>query len=1049
MSDGRMSSLAAPQRPYLGAAHSASSLATSAAGSTSPWMRLQASQSQPPTPLLASPFPRRLLMPTVRSAQSMSPSRSPKVRHSASKRSSRQGSLVDAGEAAAAVAGQGTDIGQAWFGRPARFEITKDELQLQGFTLHAVEKWITERSRPVVTLAVYTGLHSDTITVTALAPCASLPPDQQQAEWDQALRALKSAGARPRETPLGTVMVTSLANFRSDYTLVPIPSGAFLEVRERLYCNINLLRMGCTGRTALTLEEPSDTTKDRFIGAYHVAESVRSTSAFSLTVLTLVKLLQTALSLFGLFPETLTPDGLLCDVTAASLQRWVVSLGEPYLGVEPMERIADPSAVCGLLSMITATRAKLSALGFSQTLPKDPFEYPTCYRAAISAFQNSRLCTLPTPTPAPLLTTETLEAIDLAYDRSRQGEQFKLHRIALNKLDELREGMSAPSASTGTAGRAPAPDAATADISAFVRAVDKRGKEGIPSIRYVWSGRAGELAQRERERERVVSEGEREEERTPALSMGMSPIIDRERARSAPNPDELSSASEAEGAHSVWSSKRVQRKIESWATRAKQRSSVDHQNRGPGSGVGLDEAWEPTVPVPQVVVTSSRDPEDEDVLSSGQISPVSNNRFYLEPALGGGRATAATSLSNLSDFDRHARSTRGGRPPNPRVTSWADVRSASAAGEKKRDEGDDYYFHIRPNHTREDTLRALPSGRARQPSHEPTLTRRRSANDVGSIERVLPIDRMKIDVDLSGQLLVMRRRAAHLAGVISILGILTSQLSSTNAVLKDDHRTHGPAIQEAHARAKVVAATEAARGKAGVMLQDAHALSYETAQFEPAALWRAVAPPRHKVLAARQRVLGSERRIPGSIGRYTRTYTTLDGVVHHVDVRGRTEDEAEEERGLPDADVGPDVDEQDEREHMEAEEYKAHRPGVIQPAPTWLLRLFESWTQRWRKRPTEKDAKPKPLITRDETDVEGEDEGGPVAPRKKTRSNSLETVGEDDEGDTAVDAEGKATQFVGPAVPSSFWAASSEREGAPTPPARCYSPDSIVGYQSD
>ena len=51
-------------------------------------------------------------------------------------------------------------------------------------------------------------------------------------------------------------MVTSLANFRSDYTIVPIPSGNFLDVREQLYSNINLLRMGCGGRAALTLEEP-------------------------------------------------------------------------------------------------------------------------------------------------------------------------------------------------------------------------------------------------------------------------------------------------------------------------------------------------------------------------------------------------------------------------------------------------------------------------------------------------------------------------------------------------------------------------------------------------------------------------------------------------------------------------------------------------------------------------------------------------------------------------------------------------------------------------
>lgn len=51
-------------------------------------------------------------------------------------------------------------------------------------------------------------------------------------------------------------MVTSLASFRSDYTIVHIPSGNFLDVRQQLYSNINLLRMGCGGRAALTLEEP-------------------------------------------------------------------------------------------------------------------------------------------------------------------------------------------------------------------------------------------------------------------------------------------------------------------------------------------------------------------------------------------------------------------------------------------------------------------------------------------------------------------------------------------------------------------------------------------------------------------------------------------------------------------------------------------------------------------------------------------------------------------------------------------------------------------------
>lgn len=58
------------------------------------------------------------------------------------------------------------------------------------------------------------------------------------------------------KTNHGVLLVTTLNNFRSDYNLVPIPDGNFLAAREQLYVNINLLRMGCSGRSALTLEEP-------------------------------------------------------------------------------------------------------------------------------------------------------------------------------------------------------------------------------------------------------------------------------------------------------------------------------------------------------------------------------------------------------------------------------------------------------------------------------------------------------------------------------------------------------------------------------------------------------------------------------------------------------------------------------------------------------------------------------------------------------------------------------------------------------------------------
>jgi len=109
--------------------------------------------------------------------------------------------------------------------------------------------------------------------VTALSPASSLTYPEAQVEWDKAAQVLRRDGARPREvltlflvgllvspssfkTERGTLMVTSLANFRSDFTIVQIPDGNYLHAREQLWTNINLLRMGCSGRSALTLQKP-------------------------------------------------------------------------------------------------------------------------------------------------------------------------------------------------------------------------------------------------------------------------------------------------------------------------------------------------------------------------------------------------------------------------------------------------------------------------------------------------------------------------------------------------------------------------------------------------------------------------------------------------------------------------------------------------------------------------------------------------------------------------------------------------------------------------
>jgi len=108
------------------------------------------------------------------------------------------------------------------------------------------------------------------IMVTALSPSSTLSPSEAQTEWDSALHHLRRDGARPKEvrpilfpppltqltplqTPFGTLHTTSLANFRSDFTIIHIPHGSFLAAKEQLYTNIALLRMGCSGRMAVGL----------------------------------------------------------------------------------------------------------------------------------------------------------------------------------------------------------------------------------------------------------------------------------------------------------------------------------------------------------------------------------------------------------------------------------------------------------------------------------------------------------------------------------------------------------------------------------------------------------------------------------------------------------------------------------------------------------------------------------------------------------------------------------------------------------------------------
>ena len=283
-----------------------------------------------------------------------------------------------------------------YIGLPLHFQIVTNDILITGYQLYAVEKWIVERNRPVSLLVVYTGDSAHTITFTALAPASHLSESESLAQWDQAIFHLRADGAKPKQTSNGVLMVTSLANFRSDFTIVHIPGGNFLAIKDQLYTNINLLRMGCSGRSALTLDDLSDTTKDRFISMYSLPETTQAQplpissenlplppplvhsqsnfqqsptksgrpirspnhstsslptkkeffhgktkerSTFIVTVLELVKLIQAGLAIFGMYGSSAASpnpilDGLLCDVTVDGIRQWIAKVGRPCVSLE-------------------------------------------------------------------------------------------------------------------------------------------------------------------------------------------------------------------------------------------------------------------------------------------------------------------------------------------------------------------------------------------------------------------------------------------------------------------------------------------------------------------------------------------------------------------------------------------------------------------------------------------------------------------------------------------------------------------------------------------
>lgn len=250
---------------------------------------------------------------------------------------------------------------------------------LQGYELYLVEQWACSRQSPTLVIVTYTGDPKHSVVVGVLG----VPREEK--DWSPRLRlyfkAIEQYHARPKETEAGELMVTNLSSFPSALTVIPVPDGDIRKHRQMFIINEDLKRLGCSGRSGMTLSDPTPATQAKFLQLYKTSERI----PFVQSVLELIKLCQAALFLFGKLERDYI-DGLLCDLTEAAINDWWTEIGSEYYNVEPTDGILGPTTVAALLGTLMGARNRLSYYG--APVAKDVFELDSMKRG-IGTFQKA------------------------------------------------------------------------------------------------------------------------------------------------------------------------------------------------------------------------------------------------------------------------------------------------------------------------------------------------------------------------------------------------------------------------------------------------------------------------------------------------------------------------------------------------------------------------------------------------------------------------------------------------------------------------------------
>ncbi|EIW71183.1 hypothetical protein TREMEDRAFT_71084 [Tremella mesenterica DSM 1558] len=496
-----------------------------------------------PTSFLVSPPSHPQSFPTSASSRSSLPSpSSPLVK-------SIQGLLVPTDRPL-------EELEEKWLPRLGKLKVDR-EVVLPGYSLYLLRSWFLSRTHWTQTIVTQTGKPTEHITAYVLIPDPQLSVNVGKLELDTATQLLASeTKSIPRKTEYGTLLVTTPSAFGQDVS--SITAGDLRVARPYITLATGLRRLGCGGRAAIGMEFPVPAIRRKFYDLYRVPfPSSSSTSQapsptgspttaqsspnplhsgvhienepFYLSVIELIKLIQGALAIWGLFAterDDLEMNGLFCDETKAGIFRWRSLMGmdtEDSLKLEKETSggCIDPKTLSALLSSVTSVHYQLDALGVEK-IPKDPF---THVRRFLNVWEGYQIGLGRTSNNPRYLSVSAIRHLRTQYhnERTRPTDAFKAplnflsgvahatsslsanlkgqddlslrrreHRVRSPDDDERLGGMQLI-VPEGQVGHSAPPDVITTDLEAYTRSLIKTkekdwGLLGARRIAELWNG---------------------------------------------------------------------------------------------------------------------------------------------------------------------------------------------------------------------------------------------------------------------------------------------------------------------------------------------------------------------------------------------------------------------------------------------------------------------------------------------------------------------------------------------------------------------------------